>query len=185
METASWKKIRLHGIIQFSSIWLCLLFLACTATQQNKTLNRSTLLSADPASPVNTSEIRELKFHRLGNSNNFGALQLQGQLFTKSEEFGVVVIKPCSGCFIQLKHPGDTTVKANIATKDDGYFEFVGERVPYLILIQNNGMNTIEIDSIDFQAGGITTLKLINAVGAGHDRFTVEKSEKSYRWTRL
>jgi hypothetical protein len=121
------------------------------------------------------SEVREMKFNKVGQERDHEDLHISGQIFSKSVENGATVINPCAGCIVKLSTPSDTSVHVNLTTENDGYFSFHGKNFPYSITLNNEGHNKFEISTTNFKAGGITTIKIINAKGNSTETYNLKK----------
>lgn len=134
---------------------------------------------------MGVSEIREVKDHRFSGRYNQAALYLRGQLFTKSTDTDGTLIQPCSGCEIVLRTATDTSVTIRLTTESDGYFQFNGQNLPYSFSFTNPGLNPLAIEKVDFQAGGVFTMIIINAAGKAPERFWVSKKGRNYSWSKV
>lgn len=163
---------------------LSFLFLSCTIHKEGKLINRTASQEVSYNVPANESEIRELKYNSHPNKIGHKDLRINGQLFTKKLVDGNAQIRPCEGCAIILTTPNDGSVKVNMTTEKDGFFSFHGQSTIYSVFINNPGFNQIKIGNISFETEGITTFKIINAVGNRMDSFTVVKNGLDYTWTK-
>lgn len=164
---------------------LLFLALSCTTTKEAGVLDRTAQPEVRPGVPEGTSEIRELKFHKLSSEAGHDVLHLRGMLYAKSTTGSTTRITACSGCVIRLTSPADTTIAANLTTATDGYFEYTGKILPYTFTLNHPGMNPIVIEGVTFNNGGITTLKIVQAMGATPERFTVSRRGDDYTWTKV
>lgn len=162
-----------------------MVFFACATVKRDEYLDRNAIPEVRAEVPANISEIRELKFHGLGEEVGHKDVHLKGQLFTKSQVGGRTQIKPCSGCLIGLRGPNDTANRANLTTLPDGYFEFNGAIDFNKILVTAPHHNQLEISNVNLTFGGISTLKLIVAAGSTKERFMVAKNENEFTWSRV
>jgi len=158
---------------------------SCTASRIDKTLDRSAVPKNKTEVSVNTSEIREVKDHGLGSGFGNEALNLRGQLFIKSNKNNSTQIQPCSGCTISMRTAADSSVKILLTTEKDGYFEFNGHNQTYTFFIDNPGMNPLEIQKVNFEAGGTFTLIIINAAGKTPEQFLLSNNGRKYTWNKL
>jgi hypothetical protein len=134
--------------------------------------------------PANVSEVRELKFNKVVGESSHKDLHVRGRIFSKSEAGGVTEIKPCSGCMVVLQGLKDTSVHVRITSEPDGYFSFHGEHTSYGLMSSNPGLNTVVLDQVDFDAGGVTSIILVNATGEATERFRVTKNERTFTLTK-
>jgi hypothetical protein len=162
-----------------------LLLGACATRKADAVLDRTVTPEIRADVPPTVSEIRELKYHKLGSEAGHETLHIRGQLFTKTAEGGTTQIRPCGGCVIQLNTPTDTSTHVRITTESDGYFTFNGRNSTYTISLANPGHNPLELGGIQFEQEGITTLRIINAAGNTPERFTVVKTGTEYSWSKL
>ena len=160
---------------------------ACgTAKETPETvMDRAALPEVRADVPAAVSEIREIKFNHLHKEDAHKDLHLAGQLFTKSGEGGAVQIRPCAGCTVVLRGIKDTSTVARLTTANDGYFSFHGQRAAYSLITMNPGMNRVELDHLEFDTEGVTTIKIVNANGGAVERFRVSKSGTNYTWTMV
>lgn len=163
-----------------------ILFLSCGTAKETTVLDRSTRPEVVAGVPVNASEIREVKFHKLGSESGHQVIHLRGQLFKKVDSGGgSVQISPCGGCVISLTSSGDTTITANLTTEQDGYFQFNGKVLPYTFTLNNAGMNPLVLESVEFDKEGIMTMKIIQAGGTTPERFRITKTGNTYTWSKV
>jgi hypothetical protein len=161
------------------------LFSACATRKADAVLDRTVAPEVRADVPATASEIREVKYHKLGSEAGHETLHIRGQLYTKSTEGGTTRIQPCSSCVIQLNTPNDTSTHVRITTESDGYFVFNGRSGTYTISLTNPGHNPLQLGAIEFQQQGITTLRIINAAGSTPERFTVTKNGELYTWSKV
>lgn len=161
------------------------LALSCTTTKEADVLDRRAQPEVLAGVPAGTSEIRELKFHKLASEAGHDVLHLRGMLYAKSTAGSSTRITACSGCVLRLTSPADTTIAANLTTATDGYFEYTGKILPYTFTLNHPGMNPLAIEGVVFSNRGITTLKIVQAMGATPERFTVARRGDDYSWTKV
>ena len=162
-----------------------LLLSACAVRKADAVLDRTVVPEVMADVPATASEIRELKFHKLGSEAGHETLHIRGQLFTKSTEGGTTRISPCSNCVVLLNTPSDTSTHVRVTTESDGYFVFNGRNGTYTINLANPGHNPLQLGAVEFQQQGITTLRIINAAGNTPERFTVTKNGELYTWSKV
>lgn len=155
---------------------------SCTTTKGSTKTDILPALKDDV--PINSSELRELR-HIEKKEAGHGDLHFSGQLFTKSLVNGSPQIKPCSGCIIHLTSKLDTSLKINISTKQNGYFEFDGQKSSFILLVNTTGFNKVTIEPLDLVIGGTNRLVLINAAGNAIENFSVVRTNKEYTWRKL
>lgn len=161
-------------------------FLSCGTAKEAVVLDRNARPEVVAGVPVSASEIREVKFHKVGSETGHQVIHLRGQLFKKVDSGGgSVQISPCGGCVIHLTSPGDTTITANLTTEADGYFQFNGKVLPYTFTLDNPGMNPLVLESVEFDKEGIMTMKIIQAAGSTPERFRITRSGATYSWSRV
>jgi hypothetical protein len=162
-----------------------LLFSACATQKTDNVLDRTAVPELRNDVPADASEIRELKFNKLGSESGHQTLHLRGQLFSKTTESGAAQIKPCGGCTILLNTASDTSIHVRITTESDGYFAYNGTNLTYSLSLENPGHNPLYLGAISFEKEGITTLRLINAAGSKPERFAIVKTGTEYTWSKL
>jgi hypothetical protein len=148
-------------------------------------LNRSALPELRKDIAADVSEIRELKFNKVVSEAGHDDYHLQGQLFTKSVNNGGVQIAPCSACVVNISFVADTSNKVNMVTERDGFFKVHMKGSQYTITINNAGMNPMKLENIEPLSGGITTLKIINAIGSTTEQFMVLRQGQEYTWNKI
>lgn len=179
-----YKRATLSLSLLFCSMLFAIFFMiaGCATTGKLENLNRSEIPQVNAGVSATTSEIREIKFYHAHKEDGHTDLHIVGQLFTKSAAGGTTQIKPCGNCIVKLTTQADTSIKINITTESDGYFTYHGQNMPYLLTIQNDGHNRMEIGPVDFTSEGATVLKIINATGSGTENFRVTRNGKNYTW---
>ena len=95
-----------------------------------------------------------------------------------------MLMQPCGGCEIMLRTAADTSVKVLLTTESDGYFQFNGQNLAYSFYLSNQGLNKIIIEKVDFQAGGVFTMIIVNAAGNSSEKFMVSNKDRVYTWSR-
>ena len=175
------KKFKISTILFLIVLNVLSYFHSCTPSRIEKVMKRD-VLTVDAHISNNVSEIRELKYTEVSREKKHKDLHINGQLFIKTVEASQVNIKPCSGCIVTMLTPNDTSVRINMTTENDGFFSFHGKNQPYSFLIKNDGLNNIILNPISFNSGGITTIKIINALGSSDEQFSVIKDGSNYSW---
>lgn len=153
--------------------------ISCASTQ----FDRTKVPEVESNVPATTSEIRELKHKKIRSEQGPRDLHISGQLFTKGIEASNVNIKPCSACLVELRALQDTSVVVRITTENDGYFSFHGKNYTFSLLSNNPGLNKILIDRVNFDTAGLTTIRIVNAIGNRSENFFVTQTGKNYSWT--
>lgn len=84
-----------------------------------------------------------------------------------------------------MRAPNDPSLRVRLITHKDGFFTFNGTNQPYTISLQNKGLNDIDLGTLSFETGGVTTLRIINAVGSSEEQFTITRIGTEYRWQKV
>ena len=180
------QSFNLNNALFFSIMFLsaCLLF-ACATAKREGVIDRSTIPEVRADVPLSVPEIRELKFHGMSEEVGHKDVHLRGQLFTKSQVGSSIQIRPCVGCLIGLRNINDTANRANLTTQQDGYFEFNGAIDFNTITVKAPNHSQLEINNLNLEHGGISTLKMILAPGTKADRYTVSKNGNDFTWSKV
>lgn len=149
----------------------------------NSFIDRSVVPPVNKEVPAATSEIRALQHHSINREGE--VLHLRGQLFTKRIINDSVQIKPCRQCILTMRTPNDRSLLVRLITRKDGFFTFNGTNQPYTISLQNEGLNDIDLGTLSFETGGVTTLRIINAAGSSAEQFTINHNGTEYRWQKV
>ena len=157
---------------------------SCAIRSADQVVDRNKIPQVASGVAASTSEIRELKFNKVAGESGHKDLHIRGMMFTKKPNGGSGEIVPCSGCTVMLKGISDTSVVIRMTTESDGYFTFHGESGNFLMTLQNHGHNTMILEPIQFDAGGVTSMVLVNASGNASERFRITHSNKVYTWVK-
>lgn len=157
---------------------------SCAIRSADQVVDRNKIPAVSPGVASTSSEIRDLTFNRVAGESGHKDLHIRGMLFTKRDNGGGSQIVPCSGCAVMLKGIKDTSVVVKLTTENDGYFNFHGESGIFTLTLNNVGHNSVVIEPIQFESGGVTSMVLINAVGDLAERFNITQNGRTYTWSK-
>jgi hypothetical protein len=163
---------------------IALICASCAIRSADQVVNRGNVPAVAEGVAVSNSEIREMAFNRVAGESGHKDLHIRGMLFTKKDNGGNGQISPCSGCVVMLKGISDTSVVIRMTTETDGYFSFHGQSGNFVMSLNNPGHNTVVIEPVEFDPGGVTSVVLVNASGNNAERFRVTHSNRVYTWTK-
>lgn len=178
--SSRWNRL-LHAV----AILIVSLLFGCATVKEENILDRTVVPEVRTDVPTTTSEIREIKFHTPKSEQGHKVIHLQGQIFTKTSVGGSTQITPCVGCSVKLTNATDSSAQANSITENDGYFTYNGAINFHTLTINGPGYNSVEIRNVNFDVGGINTMKVILAPGSTQERFMASKNGSEFTWTKL
>lgn len=165
-------------------LFILVIFQYCAFRSADSVVDRNKIPVVVAGVPASSSEIRELSFNKVAGESGHKDLHIRGMLFTKKDNGGGGEIVPCSGCIVMLKGLKDTSVVIRMTTEHDGYFTFHGESGVFSLVLNNGGHNTVTIEPIQFDPGGVTSMVLVNASGNQSERFNITHRDHLYTWTK-